>query len=68
MADVWLWFCVILGLIFGIISIVGIDIEDQMRRNAWRSYSVYDDEDNFMDDLEDWVLVEDFEEELEDEG
>jgi hypothetical protein len=32
------------------------------------SYDVYDDEDNLMEDLEEWILVEDLEEELEDDG
>lgn len=61
---IWL----IAGLILGIILYVGANQEDLMQANAWRSHSVYDEEDNFMDDLEEWILIEDFEEELEDEG
>lgn len=68
MVDAGSWLALIVGLILGIILYVGASQEDLMRTNAWRSYRVYDDEDDFMDDLEGWILVEDLEEELEDDG
>ena len=68
MADAGSWLVLIVGLISGIILYVGASQEDLMQANAWRSYRGYDDEDDFMDDLEGWILVEDLEEELEDNG
>lgn len=59
-------FRLILGLFFGLLLWISANNEDQMR--ARMSYDVYDDEDNLMEDLEEWILVEDLEEELEDDG
>ena len=59
-------FWLILGLFFGLLLWISANNEDQMR--ARMSYDVYDDEDNLMEDLEEWILVEDLEEELEDDG
>lgn len=54
----------ILGLIFGYLLWLSAYNEDQMRAaRRGRSYRVYDDEDTLMEDLEDWILVEDLEEE-----
>jgi hypothetical protein len=63
MAGEWyLWVAAIIGLILGLM-LVSADKEAQ---KSWR-YIPYDDEDDFMDDMTDWILVEDLEEELEDE-
>ncbi len=59
-------FRLILGLFFGLLLWISANNEDQMRARI--SYDVYDDEDNLMEDLEEWILVEDLEEELEDDG
>lgn len=59
-------FWLILGLFFGLLLWISANNEDQMRARI--SYDVYDDEDNLMEDLEEWILVEDLEEELEDDG
>ena len=60
MADIFMWICAIIGLLLGF-AIVGADKEAQKSRR----YIPYDDEDDFMDDMTDWILVEDLEEELE---
>ena len=59
-------FRLILDLFFGLLLWISVNNEDQMRARI--SYDVYDDEDNLMEDLEEWILVEDLEEELEDDG
>lgn len=59
-------FRLILGLFFGLLLWISANNEDQMRARI--SYDVYDNEDNLMEDLEEWILVEDLEEELEDNG
>jgi len=59
-------FRLILGLFFGLLLWISANNEDQMRARI--SYDVYDDEDNLMEDLEEWILGEDLEEELEDDG
>jgi len=53
-------FRLILGLFFGLLLWISANNEDQMR--ARMSYDVYYDEDNLMEDLEEWILVEDLEE------
>lgn len=66
MMDLAAWVGVILGLIIGWTV---IKEENRQMRSLSHRYG-YDDnvEDNFMKDLEEWILVEDLEEELEDDG
>jgi len=52
-------------LIAGIIFVLLL-VWSEKKSGVWKSWVViYDDEDN---NLEDWILIDDLEEELEDEG
>ena len=67
MADIWSLIGVILGIIF-VILLVSPKQADDKRQNSRRLIRDYDQEDDLLDDLEELILIEDFEEELEDEG
>ncbi len=66
MADIWSLIGVILGIIF-VILLVSPKQADDKRQNSRRLIRDYDQEDDLLDDLEELILIEDFEEELEDE-
>ncbi len=66
MADIWSLIGVILGIIFVILLVSSMQIDDK-RKNSGRLIRDYDQEDDLLDDLEELILIEDFEEELEDE-
>ena len=67
MADIWSLIGVILGIIFVILFVSSMQVDDK-RKNSGSSTRDYDQEDDLLDDLEELILFEDFEEELEDEG
>ena len=67
MADIWSLIGVILGIIFVILFVSSMQVDDK-RKNSGSSTRDYDQEDDLLDDLEELILIEDFEEELEDEG
>ena len=67
MADIWSLIGVILGIIFVILFVSSMQVDDK-RQNSGRLIRDYDQEDDLLDDLEELILIEDFEEELEDEG
>ncbi len=66
MADIWSSIGVVLGIIFVILLISSIKVGDE-RQNSELLIQDYDQEDDLLDDLEEFVLIEEFEEELEDE-
>jgi hypothetical protein len=65
MADIWSSIGVVLGIIFLILLISSIKVGDE-RQNSERLIQDYDQEDDLLDDLEEFILIEEFEEELED--
>jgi len=67
MADIWSLFGVILGIIFVVLFVSSMQVDDE-RQNSGRLIRDYDQEDDLLYDLEELILIEDFEEELEDEG
>ena len=66
MVDIWSSIGVVLGIIFMILLISSIKVGDE-RQNSERLIQDYDQEDDLLDDLEEFILIEEFEEELEDE-
>ena len=66
MADIWSSIGVVLGIIFVILLISSIKVGDE-RQNGELLIQDYDQEDGLLDDLEEFILIEEFEEELEDE-
>ncbi len=67
MADIWSLIGVILGIIFVILLVSSMQVDDKPQ-NSGSSTRDYDQEDDLLDDLEELILIEDFEEEHEDEG
>ena len=67
MADIWSLIGVILGIIFVILLVSSVQV-DEKRQNSRRLIRDYNQEDDLLDDLEELILIEDFEEELEDEN
>jgi len=67
MADIWSLIGVILGIIFVILLFSSVQV-DEKRQNSRRLIRDYDQEDDLLDDLEELILIEEFEEELEDEN
>ncbi len=67
MADIWSLISVILGIIFVILLVSSVQV-DEKRQNSGRLIRDYNQEDDLLDDLEELILIEDFEEELEDEN
>lgn len=59
MASAGAWLGLIVGLILGVLFIIA----ESNEKARW-SYEVYNDEDNFMEDMEEWILVEDLEEDI----
>ncbi len=66
MGDIWSSIGVVLGIIFVILLISSIKVGDE-RQNSERLIQDYDQEDGLLDDLEEFILIEEFEEELLDE-
>ncbi len=66
MSDIWSSIGVVLGIIFVILLISSIKVGDE-RQNGEFLIQDYDQEDVLLDDLKEFVLIEEFEEELEDE-
>ena len=66
MADIWSSIGVVLGIIIVILLISSIKVGDE-RQNSVRLIQDYDQEDDLLDDLEEFILIEELEEELEDE-
>ena len=58
---------VILGIIFVILLVSSVQVDDK-RQNSGRLIRDYNQEDDLLDDLEELILIEEFEEELEDEN
>ena len=67
MADIWSLIGVILGIMFVILLVSSVHVEEK-RQNSRRMIRDYDQEDDLLDDLEELILIEEFEEELEDEN
>ena len=67
MADIWSLIGVILGIIFVIILVSSVQV-DEKRQNSKRLIRDYNQEDDLLDDLEELILIEEFEEELENEN
>ena len=67
MADIWSLIGVILGIIFVILRVSSVQV-DEKRQNSGRLIRDYDQDDDLLDDLEELILIEEFEEELEDEN
>ena len=67
MADIWSLIGVILGIIFVIFLVSSVQI-DEKHQNSRRLIRDYNQEDDLLDDLEELILIEEFEEELEDEN
>ena len=57
----------IMGIIFVIFLVSSKQVDDKRQNNRCLIRD-YDQEDDLLDDLEELILIEDFEEELEDEG
>jgi len=66
MADIWSLIGVILGIIFVILLVSSVQV-DEKSQNSRRLIRDYNQEDDLLDDLEELILIEEFEEELEDE-
>ena len=66
MADIWSSIGVVLGIIFVVLLVSSINVDDE-RQNSERLIQDYDKEDDLVDDLEELILIEELEEELEDE-
>ena len=66
MTDIWSSIGVVLGIIFVVLLVSSIKVGDE-RQNSERFIQDYDQEDDLLDDLEEFILIEEFEEELEDE-
>ena len=66
MADIWSLIGVILGIIFVILLVSSVQV-DEKRQNSRRLIRDYNQKDDPLDDLEEMILIEDLEEELEDE-
>jgi len=58
---------VILGIIFVIFLVSSVQI-DEKHQNSRRLIRDYNQEDDLLEDLEELILIEEFEEELEDEN
>jgi len=67
MADIWSLIGVILGIIFVIFLVSSVQI-DEKHQNSRRLIRDYNQEDDLLEDLEELILIEEFEEELEDEN
>ena len=67
MAEIWSLIGVILGIIFVILLASSVQV-DEKRQNSGCLIRDYDQEDDLLDDFEELILIEEFEEELEDEG
>ena len=67
MADIWSLIGVILGIIFLNLLVSSVQV-DEKRQNSRRLIRDYNQEDDLLDDLEELILIEEFEEELEEEG
>jgi len=67
MAYIWSLIGVILGVIFVILLVSSVKV-DEKHQNSRRLIRDYDQEDDLLDDLEELILIEEFEEELEDEN
>jgi len=67
MVDIWSLIGVILGIIFVILLVSSVQVDDK-RQNSGRLIRDYNQEDDLLDDLEELILIEEFEEELEDEN
>ena len=67
MADIWSLIGVILGIIFVILLVSSVQV-DEKRQNSRRLIRDYNQKDDPLDDLEEMILIEEFEEELEDEN
>ncbi len=67
MADIWSLIGVILGIIFVILLVSSVQI-DEKRQNSRRLIRDYNQKDDPLEDLEELILIEEFEEELEDEN
>jgi hypothetical protein len=66
MADIWSLIGVVLGIIFVILLISPKQVDDE-RQNNGRLIQDYDQKNELLDDLEEFILIEELEEELEDE-
>jgi len=66
MVDIWSLIGVILGIIFVILLVSSAQV-DEKPQNSRRLIRDYYQEDDLLDDLEELILIEEFEEELEDE-
>ena len=66
MADMWSLIGVILGIMFVFLLVSSIKADDE-RQNSEPLIQEYDQEDDLLDDLEEFILIEDLDEELEDE-
>jgi hypothetical protein len=67
MADIWSLIGVILGIIFVILLVSSVQV-DEKRQNSRRLIRDYNQKDDPLEDLEELILIEEFEEELEDEN
>jgi len=67
MADIWSLIGVVLGIIFVIILVSSMQAGDE-RQDSRGVIRYYNEEDDLLDELEELILIEDFEEELEEEG
>ena len=67
MAYIWSLIGVSLGVIFVILLVSSVKV-DEKHQNSRRLIRDYDQEDDLLDDLEELILIEEFEEELEDEN
>lgn len=66
MADIWSLIGVILGILFVILLLSSKQVDDEGQNNG-PLIQDYDQEDDLLDDLEEFILIEDLDEELEDE-
>ncbi len=66
MVDIWSSIGVVLGIIFVVLLVSSKQVDDE-RQNNGRLIQDYDKEDDLLDDLEEFILIEDLDEELEDE-
>ncbi len=67
MVDIWSLIGVILGIIFVILLVSSVQV-DEKRQNSRRLIRDYNQKDDPLEDLEELILIEEFEEELEDEN
>jgi len=66
MVNIWSWIGVVFGILFMFLLVSSMQVDDE-RQNSRCLMRDYDQEDDLLDDLEELILIEDFEEELEDE-